>query len=216
MTVQGNIQQSYIVSTRATGHAGSYRISYVPRGAQQARTSGRAKKVPQYAAAVNVPHESVTWESQPADVAPLEELGADALCRAKAIHNWLTLLAGLIGSVEEWAKELGWSPKRIEKPMQDSNVGNYAAPALLLQEETTKVLLEPIARSAPGAEGVVDLYLMPGYDDIASMYYYNNRWNLHYMSPQQKAVATVREAESRTLTKASLKRVLEEMKVNAQ
>ncbi len=99
--------------------------------------------------------------------------------------------------------------------MEDSEIGKYTAAALLLQEKTTKVLLEPIARSAPGTEGVADLYLMPGYDDIASFYHYGNKWNLHYMPPEQKTVANMREAEAKALTKASLRKVLEEMKANA-
>ena len=65
MTARENFQRGYMVSTRAAGGAGLYRISYVQRGAQQARTSGSAKKVPEYAAAVNVPEQSVAWESQP-------------------------------------------------------------------------------------------------------------------------------------------------------
>lgn len=217
MTAQENIQRGYIVSTHVAGDPGLYRVSYVSRGAQQATTSRKSKKVSEHVAAVNVPDESFAWENQPADPeAPVDAFEADALRRAKAIHRWLAMLAGLIGPVEQWAKELGWSTKRIEKPMEDSEVGKYTAPALLLQEETTKVLLEPITRSAPGAEGVVDLYLMPGYDDIASLYYYNNRWNLHYMSAEQKVVATIREAAAKPLTRDSLKRVLEGMKANAQ
>ncbi len=86
----------------------------------------------------------------------------------------------------------------------------------MLQEGTTKILLEPIARSAPGAEGVVDLYLMPGYDDIASLYYSRKRWYLHYLTPEQKAAGNIREAQARPLTKASLKRVLEEMEAHAE
>lgn len=217
MNADERIQRGYVISTRASGDAAMYWVSYVPRGLQQVRTSGRAKKLPEYVAAANVTNESVAWENQPADAeTPLEEFTADALRRANAIHGWLTMLTSLIGSVEGWGKDLGWSPKRVEKPMEDSEVGKYMAPALLLQEETTKVLLEPIARSAPGAEGVVDLYLMPAYDDIATLYYYKSRWNLHYMSADQKVVASVREAESKPLTKATFKRVLEEMKANAQ
>jgi hypothetical protein len=173
--------------------------------------------VPEWFLTVNAPDETVTLENPPVDAeVTVEEFVADALRRAKSIHGWLKLLTSLIASVEGWAKELQWSTRRIEKPMEDSEVGKYLAPALLLQEETMKVLLEPIARSAPGAEGVVDLYLMPGYDDIASVYYYNHRWHLRYMSAEQKAVATIREADSKPLTKASLKWVLEELKANAQ
>jgi hypothetical protein len=216
MTSQEKIQRGYMVSTQGPTDAGVYRVSYVPFSAQPARALGRAKKTPEHVAAVNVPDESVAWENQPRHPeAAMEDFKADALRRAKAIHGSLTMLTTLISTVEEWAKELGWSPKQIEKPMEDSEVGKYTAPALLLQKETTKVLLEPITRSAPGAEGVVDLCLMPGYDDIASLYYYKNCWNLHYLSAEQKAAASIGEAESRPLTKVSLKRVLEEMKANA-
>jgi hypothetical protein len=190
----------------------------VPRGLQQRITSGRAKGVPEYKATVNVEVQRPMWDkSPPADPeAAVADFDADALRRAKIVHGWITLLTELISCVEEWAKEFGWSPKRLEKPMEDSEVGRYAAPALLLQEETTKILLEPITRRASGTEGVVDLYLMPGYDDIATLYYYNARWNLHYVLGEQKAVAKTREGEAKPLTRANLKRVLEEMKEHAQ
>jgi hypothetical protein len=217
MTAQEKVHRNYMIGTRGAGEAGLYRMSYVPRGLQHAKTSGRTRKAPEYVATVNVPDESVTWDRPPADLeATVEDFAADALGRARIVDGWLTRLKGLIDSVEEWAKDLGWSLKRIEKPMEDSEAGKYSVPALLLQQEMTKVLLEPITRRAPGTEGVVDLYLMPGYDDIASLYFYKNRWNLHYFSAEQKAVANIREAEAKPLTKANLKRVLEEMKVNAQ
>jgi hypothetical protein len=84
-----------------------------------------------------------------------------------------------------------------------------------MQEDTCRILLEPVGRSAPGAEGVVDLYLMPAYDDIASLYYYEDRWNLHYAFTGSGAVAAVREAEALPLSKDALRRVLEEMRQHA-
>ncbi len=98
--------------------------------------------------------------------------------------------------------------------MSDSRLGAYEAPALLMQKETTRVLLDPIARFTPGADGVVDLYLMPAYDDIASLYLVNGEWRLHYMFPP-KSAATVRDAESTPLSKEVLERVLDEMTANA-
>ena len=128
------------------------------------------------------------WDKIPVDPeVSVERFEADARRIAKDLHRWFEILEGLIVPVENWVREFGWSTKRIDKPMEDSEVGKYTAPALLMQEETTKVLLEPIARSTPGSEGVVDLYLMPGYDDIASFYYQNDRWHLHYLSAEQKA-----------------------------
>ena len=62
---------------------------------------------------------------------------------------------------------------------------------------------------------MVDLYLMPAYDDIASLYYYQDRWNLHYMFHGTKPVATVRDAAATVFSKESLEKVLTEMRQNA-
>jgi hypothetical protein len=99
--------------------------------------------------------------------------------------------------------------------MQDSQIGTYTAPALLLQKETARMLLEPIARSAPGVDGIVDLYLMPAYDDIASLYFYDSTWHVHYMFPGSPTVATIKDAEQQPLSKESFEAVLDAMTTNA-
>jgi hypothetical protein len=116
--------------------------------------------------------------------------------------------------VERWTQELGWSTRRIEKRMEDSEVGSYQAPALLMQEETTRALLEPIGRSAPGADGVVDLYLMPAYDDIASIYFENGAWHLLHTSVGS-AHATTSQVEAKPLSKETLQEVLRAMRKHA-
>ena len=124
---------------------------------------------------------------------------------------WLNRLGKLIDQIESWAKELDWSTRRIEKKMEDSQIGKYRAPALLLQRDTSRMLAEPIGRSAPGAEGVVDLYLMPAYDDIVSLLFYDETWNLHYMFPGDPTAATIDDAKEKPLCKEALQEVLEEM-----
>lgn len=133
----------------------------------------------------------------------------------KLRDDWLSRLSDLVRDVRTWADALGWSTRQIDKKMEDSEIGEYRAPALLLQEETTRILLEPIARSAPGAEGVVDLYRMPAYDDIASLYFYDGNWHLHYMFPGTRSVATIRDAESKLLSEETLREVLGEMRKHA-
>jgi hypothetical protein len=133
----------------------------------------------------------------------------------KLRDEWLSRLTDLVDFVKEWAEELGWSTRRIELPMEDSQIGAYRAPALIFQKEASRVMLEPIARSAPGAEGIVDLYLMPAYDDIASLYFCDRAWQLHYMFPGTPLVGTIREAESKPLSKDTFREVLEEMRRNA-
>lgn len=129
--------------------------------------------------------------------------------------EWLHRLSVLIENVQNWAEAIGWTTRKIEVMLSDSQLGKYKAPALLLQEDNIRVLLEPIARSAPGAEGVVDLYLMPAYDDIASLYLYDNAWHVHYMLPGTPTVATIRDAEAKPLSSDVLRDVLEAMKENA-
>ena len=64
--------------------------------------------------------------------------------------EWLNRLSGLILLIKGWAEDLDWSTRRIQKKMKDSRLGKYEAPALLMQKDTTRVLLDPIARFSPG------------------------------------------------------------------
>src|SRR5690242_5175149 len=88
---------------------------------------------------------------------------------AKERDEWVQLLRELVSEVDGWVKP-DWSTRELDKDVQDSVLGPYSAPALLMQRAFTRVLLEPITRFAPGTDGVVDLYMMPAYDDIARLY----------------------------------------------
>jgi hypothetical protein len=128
---------------------------------------------------------------------------------------WQKRLSRLVDDVRLWAEESDWSTRLISKKMNDSRLGRYEAPALLMQKETTRILLDPIARFVPGAEGVVDLYLMPAYDDIATLIDLEGRWHLLYTPPPEGVLPTVEEAEPQPLTKAVLIQVLDEMMAHA-
>jgi len=129
--------------------------------------------------------------------------------------EWIEQLRKLMAAVNEWARDLGWDTREIEKRMDDSEIGVYQAPSLLLQNETSRVLLDPVARTAPGAEGVVDLYLLPAYDDIASLFLVKGDWQMHYVFRNQQAVAAIREPELMPVSREAFARVLEAMKANA-
>lgn len=118
--------------------------------------------------------------------------------------------------MEGWAKDLGWSTKRIDRKIEDARLGNHKAAGLVMQEDAVRILLKPISASAPGADGLVDLYLMPGYDDIASLHHREDGWHVHYVFPAQNGVAGIKEGESRPLSKNTLRAVLDEMKKYAE
>ena len=156
------------------------------------------------------------WGGTPDDPGTAKaELEREARQRVDARDAWIARVSALVGQVEGWGKELGWATRRIEKKLDDSRIGKHRVPALLLQEDTCRGLLEPVGRSAPGAEGVVDLYLMPAYDDIATLLFYENQWNLHYLFPDRPATAPAGEAPGIPLSKEALQRVLGEMKRHA-
>ena len=129
--------------------------------------------------------------------------------------EWLTNLYGLLAQVRRWTEESGWRTRVIEKSMKDSVLGQYKAPAMLMQRETVEVILDPVGRFAPGTDGVVDLYLLPAYDDIASLYLVDGAWKLHYAFRSTAVVARIKQAESMTLDEVSLNRVLNEIAAHA-
>jgi hypothetical protein len=220
MARQRATQSDYAVSIYDDRAAlGALRFTFVPKSHRQVRAEGEPPQaMPQYIVSVKG-HGSQTefnWIRPPEQEATREELEGIARQRVTARHEWLERLRKLVATVKGWAEELDWETKVVDKKMEDAEIGNYKAPGLLLQKEVVRLFLEPVARDAPGTEGVVDLYLMPSYDDIASVYYYNNRWNVHYLFEGIPNVGNVREAEAKSLTKATLRKVLDEMKAHAE
>ncbi|HVA46171.1 MAG TPA: hypothetical protein VNH11_07345 [Pirellulales bacterium] len=56
---------------------------------------------------------------------------------------------------------------------------------------------------------------MASYDDIASLYFYNDRWNVHYLFEGAPSAGGMRDAEAKPLTKATLRKVFDQMKAHA-
>jgi hypothetical protein len=193
---------------------GAQRFTFVPKGVATSRV-GTAP--PQYIVSVrgHGSEAELNWIQSASEPPIQDELESEARRRASLRHEWLDKLRELLRDVDQWAKQLGWVTKEVSKKMEDTEIGNYEAPALLLQHETVRLFLEPIARVAPGADGVVDLYLMPSYDDIASLYHNDGRWNLHYMFEGTPSVASIRDAEARPLSLETLRQVFDEMKAHA-
>jgi hypothetical protein len=219
MAKQRAPQATYMVSIYDDPEAaGSLRLTFVPKNTRHEQAEGeRPERVPQYIVSVQG-HANKTefnWIKPPAQEVTREELEGIARQRVATRHEWLEKLRKLVATVKAWADELDWTTKVVDKKMEDAEIGNYKAPGLLLQQKTVRLFLEPVARTAPRTEGLVDLYLMPSYDDIASLYYYNNCWNVHYMFEGTPTVGDILEAEAKPLTKATLLKVFNEMKAHA-
>jgi hypothetical protein len=218
LTAQNQRYMASIYESEQT--PGALIFTFVPKGLQQERgPNGVPKRVPQFIVAVRQEADGLAFDwSETSDDpgAARDEIQSEIAARMMDRANWIERVNALVDQVERWAKEIGWSTRRLEKKLDDPWIGKHRVPALLMQEDLFRVLLEPIGRSSMGSEGIVDLYLMPAYDDIARLLYNGNQWNMRYMFPGGKPVATMHEAESKPLSKETLAKVLAEMRQHAE
>ena len=119
-------------------------------------------------------------------------------------------VVALVNQVREWAEPHEWVTKPYPKRMRDENREIFEVPALFLQKGPVRVLLDPLAYDVPGAEGVVDLYLMPTYDDLASLYFEGGGWVIHYAFPAESSEAhSEAEVQQLALSDKTLNQVLD-------
>jgi hypothetical protein len=122
----------------------------------------------------------------------------------------------LVKQISEWVEQHEWVTKPYPKRMWDVDRQVFEVPSLFLQKGPTRVLLDPVAYDVPEAEAVVDLYLMPTYDDLARLYLENGVWVIHYAFPNdlvetQPAV----ETDVLSLSETTINRVLDSIAEHA-
>ncbi len=130
--------------------------------------------------------------------------------------EWLDHLDALFPRVKGWAEGSGWRTRPSTKPVTEPGLGRYEVPLLLMERDEVEVIFSPVARTAPGAEGVVDLCLMPGHDDVASLYFEGGRWFIHpAFPPGPKANHSSIETERLPLDRGTIDRVLDAVAAHA-
>jgi hypothetical protein len=126
-------------------------------------------------------------------------------------NEWLDHLFELVRNVQKWAVTAGWRTRQVEKTLTERRLGSYKVPVLLMEKNTIEIVLNPVARFVPGADGAVDLYVAPAYDDIASLYLVNGKWVLHYSTSFDKRLSLI---ESCDCTEQVIRSVLDAMTTN--
>ncbi len=102
-----------------------------------------------------------------------------------------------------------WSMKRDLKRMRDEIGDVYAVQSLTLINGPVRLLLDPNGYDIPGAEGVMDLYVLPPYNPVATLYLEEGEWFIH--SPFPAALNAVNNPTKWTrscLTKDSISKTL--------
>jgi hypothetical protein len=130
--------------------------------------------------------------------------------REAVLAHWQDRLQILTDEVKAWVEKAGWRTRTIEKPINDRKLGRHIVPVLLMERNTLEVALNPVSPLVPGAEGAVDLYLVPAYDDIASLYLENGQWVIHYTFPTDSgATHSLIETEGLPLSEETINRILD-------
>jgi hypothetical protein len=128
---------------------------------------------------------------------------------AVVLAHWQDRLNLLVHEIKEWVERAGWRTRTIQKPTDDRTLGRHTVPVLLMEKDTVEVALNPVSPLVPGAEGAVDLYLVPAYDDIASLYYSSGHWLIHYAFPVgPRETDSVIESDAMPLSEETIIRVL--------
>jgi hypothetical protein len=123
----------------------------------------------------------------------------------------------LVEQVRQWVERHEWVTRPYTKRIRDFDGQVYLIQALFLQKGPIRVLLDPVAYDVPGAEGVVDLYLMPTYDDLASLYFEDGGWKIHYAFPPDPMVThSVIETQTLPLSEQSVNEVLDSIAAHAE
>lgn len=123
----------------------------------------------------------------------------------------------LVEQVRGWVEPHEWVTKVYPKKLRDVENQIYQIPALFLQKGPTRVLLDPVAYDVPGAEGVVDLYLMPTYDDLATLYFREGAWRIRYaFPPEAKETYLGTETEALPLGEETVNQVLDSIVAHAE
>ena len=134
---------------------------------------------------------------------------------AEQRDRWRARMDELVTQVAGWVEPNDWVTRPYPKRMRDSDGQVFEVPSLFLQKGPIRLLLDPIAYDAPGTEGMVDLYLMPTYDDMASLDFVDGRWRIHYIFPDQSAVAGDEQPDVMELSETTINRVLDEIACHA-
>lgn len=80
--------------------------------------------------------------------------------------SWIAELKSVVDQAEQWSRRQGWAVRRDSKPITEPMLGTYTVPVLLIHTPQGRLILDPIGRDIVGAEGRVDLCVMPSYDPV--------------------------------------------------
>ncbi len=125
--------------------------------------------------------------------------------------EWLDRLNALASQVKGWVEKHDWRTRLVSKPLRDGILGRFDVPLLLMERYAVQVALNPITRFPGNADGGVDLYIVPAYDEVAGILLEDGRWAIYYTFDRRADGKPIPEPECLPLSEETLDRVLNAM-----
>jgi hypothetical protein len=95
------------------------------------------------------------------------------------LAEWTFAIDAVESKAEEWSAKAAWRTRRVNKKMDESLIGPYEAPQLLIFAEPSLYVLDPVARFVPGAQGAFDFAIQPSYYTTSMYRNDNGIWYVH-------------------------------------
>ncbi len=112
--------------------------------------------------------------------------------------------------------EMNQLARRDEKRMRDETGGVYSVQSLTVFMGPMRLLLDPIGYDVPDCDGAIDLYLLPPYDPVATLYLEHGEWFIHSAdSTAPESITRPTDWERSVLTKTSIIALLESIAKDA-
>jgi hypothetical protein len=122
----------------------------------------------------------------------------------------------VIRQFEAVLAEMNQLARRDAKRMRDETGGVYSVQSLTIFMGPMRLLLDPNGYNLPGCDGAIDLYLLPPYDPVATLYLEHGKWFIHSpYSTAQESIARPTEWGRSALTRESIAILLESISRNA-
>jgi len=132
------------------------------------------------------------------------------------IQDWQQILNDLFSKIRVWVSNRDCAVKLIDKTYEVNGSGRTTIPALLIQEEALKMIVDPIDWDPVKSESIVDLYIMPQYEDGARFFYGQNEWRLYWVDPEILYPRELQRTDGSTnLDSQNFNRLLDGLKQNA-
>ncbi len=99
----------------------------------------------------------------------------------EVLQEWKQLVENLIQEIARWSKAEGWSVDRQPVELNESKLGTYEVPSLVIDTPNGRLMVKPAARYVFGADGRVDLYSWPSLNKLLIVRT-NEEWKLRTAS----------------------------------